>query len=135
MHSIYPGDCCARDRRGPFAVASVAGTRWALIGPGLAILACGAALTLRATPEDAAAKDGGTHFRVGRDGREPESGADTAARSGEKGHSPEQDARDLRFAAIGPARSAGARRAFWRGRPVPVRFPACPMSPARPPAT
>ena len=30
------------------AIASVAGTRWALIGPGLAILACGTALTARA---------------------------------------------------------------------------------------
>jgi hypothetical protein len=36
------------------AIASVAGTRWALIGPGLAILACAAALTARATPKSAA---------------------------------------------------------------------------------
>ena len=37
---------------GAFAVAviaSAAGTRWALIGPGLAIVACGAALTVRQT--------------------------------------------------------------------------------------
>ena len=32
------------------AIASVAGTRWALIAPGLAILACGMALTARAHP-------------------------------------------------------------------------------------
>ena len=31
------------------AIASAAGTRWALIGPGLAIVACGAALTVRQT--------------------------------------------------------------------------------------
>ena len=36
------------------AIASLAGTRWALIGPGLAILACAAALTVRATPKSAA---------------------------------------------------------------------------------
>ena len=40
------------------AIASAAGTRWALIVPGLAILACGAALTARtAAPKDAATKD------------------------------------------------------------------------------
>ena len=35
------------------AIASVAGTRWALIGPGLAILACGTALTARAATHPA----------------------------------------------------------------------------------
>ena len=42
-------------RAGAFAVAaiaSVAGTRWALIGPGLAILACGTVLIARASPRE-----------------------------------------------------------------------------------
>ena len=69
------------------AIASVAGTRWALIVPGLAILACGTALIARANPKDTAAMDAGTHPRARRDGQEPESGADTAARSAEKGTS------------------------------------------------
>ncbi|MGO8891438.1 MAG: MFS transporter [Streptosporangiaceae bacterium] len=69
------------------AIASVAGTRWALIAPGLAILACGTALTARANPKDTAVMDAGTHPRARRDGQEPESGADTAARSAEKGTS------------------------------------------------
>jgi len=34
------------------AIASVAGTRWALIGPGLAILACGTVLIARAFPRE-----------------------------------------------------------------------------------
>ncbi len=34
------------------AIASVAGTRWALIGPGLAILACGTVLIARASPRE-----------------------------------------------------------------------------------
>ncbi|MGH3201459.1 MAG: MFS transporter, partial [Streptosporangiaceae bacterium] len=34
------------------AIASAAGTRWALIGPGLAIVACAAALTVRAAADD-----------------------------------------------------------------------------------
>ena len=50
------------------AVASVAGTRWALIGPGLAILACGMVLIARANTEDAAAMDAGTYPRARRDG-------------------------------------------------------------------
>ena len=39
------------------AIASVAGTRWALIVPGLAILACGTALIARAAPHPHAAPD------------------------------------------------------------------------------
>ena len=39
------------------AIASVAGTRWALIGPGLAILACGTALIARAATHPHAAQD------------------------------------------------------------------------------
>jgi len=46
------------------AIASVAGTRWALIAPGLAILACGTALTARANPEDTAVMDAGTRPRA-----------------------------------------------------------------------
>ena len=63
------------------AIASVAGTRWALAGPGLAILACGAILTVRLAASDAVTKD------AAQDGQEPEPGADTATRSAEKGTS------------------------------------------------
>ncbi len=72
---------------GPVGVAS-AGYRWylgaqvlLLIAPGLAILACAAALTARATPKGAAAKD------ATGEAQEPESTTDTATRSGEKGTS------------------------------------------------
>jgi MFS family permease len=56
------------------AIASTAGTRWALIGPGLAILACGTALTFRTTaPRTPPPR---TPPRMG---QEPESEADAAA--------------------------------------------------------
>jgi MFS family permease len=53
------------------AIASTAGVRWALVGPGLAILACGAALTARASRAARASQNAGPG------GRETGSAADT----------------------------------------------------------
>ncbi|MGH3227890.1 MAG: hypothetical protein ACRDOA_04810, partial [Streptosporangiaceae bacterium] len=54
------------------AIASAAGTRWALIGPGLAIVACAAALTVRAAADDRGAEPAGPRGPAA--GPPPESG-------------------------------------------------------------